>query len=293
MPSPDTDVTNTFAEVLSEAIAHRNLTLERLSHRLRAAGTPVSIATLSYWQTGRSLPTRNRSLRAVAELEQILRVPVGQLSNALPGDVVSQWDPVVGLPRDEQVDTVLRSLGMDPRMPFTSRTLHDSLLVDTPNQRHHQTTRHLLRADVEGLDRFPLIFHQARGEDLPATPEAGVGCELGRVVQLDEQGLVVGEMLLAKPLRKGELAMVDYRMSWDTAHDDEPGYTRQLRSSPRFLVMDLTFRGPLPQQVTYWNAPLGSTRGDELAKEQPVEPEEYVQVVLTDPSGNHGLAWWF
>ena len=40
--------------------------------RLDAAGVPVSIATLSYWQSGRSLPTRSRSYHTLVELERIL-----------------------------------------------------------------------------------------------------------------------------------------------------------------------------------------------------------------------------
>ena len=75
-----------FHEVLTHAIQRRNLTLERLSVRLRAQGTPVSIATLSYWQSGRSVPTRARSLQAVEHLERILSLPPGYLMSALPGD---------------------------------------------------------------------------------------------------------------------------------------------------------------------------------------------------------------
>lgn len=79
----------TFAEVLSQAVGE----LDRLSTRLSQLGTPTSIATLSYWQTGRSLPTRARSLKAIEHLERILGVPTGHLVRSLPGDQMSRWTP--------------------------------------------------------------------------------------------------------------------------------------------------------------------------------------------------------
>ena len=59
------DQPESFAEVLTAAIQGRGLSLERIRARLDAAGVPVSIATLSYWQSGRSLPTRSRSSSAM------------------------------------------------------------------------------------------------------------------------------------------------------------------------------------------------------------------------------------
>ena len=47
-----------FADALTTAIQQRGLSLERIRARLAKAEVPVSTATLSYWQSGRSLPTR-------------------------------------------------------------------------------------------------------------------------------------------------------------------------------------------------------------------------------------------
>lgn len=294
MPPPDTRTHEQpgFSDVLSGAIARRNLTLDRLSQRLRAAGTPVSIATLSYWQTGRSLPTRNRSLQAITELEKILRVPVGHLTSALPGDAISRWEPVAKLPVDKQVDTILRQMDLDPGRPFRTLSIQDSLVVDSANHRQFETSRHLMRSEVDGLDRFPLVFRQHSREEVPPSIEAGTGCFLGRVVQFEQEGLVVGEMLLPHPLAAGELAMMDYRLTWDTANDDEPGFTRTLRHPVRHLVMDLTFKGPQPRTVDYWTSPQRDVAADAAPLRQPLRPAPYVQIVLTDPApGRHGLEW--
>ena len=47
-----------FADVLRAAIQARGLGLERIRERLLAHGVSVSMATLSYWQSGRSQPER-------------------------------------------------------------------------------------------------------------------------------------------------------------------------------------------------------------------------------------------
>ena len=61
-----------FAGVLRAAIEHSGLSLTTISQRLRARHRPVSVATLSHWQSGRSLPGGDQSLGVVAALEELL-----------------------------------------------------------------------------------------------------------------------------------------------------------------------------------------------------------------------------
>ena len=65
----------TFADVFRDALRRRGLSLERVRHRLQTQGIGISLATLSYWQRGRSQPERAKSLRAVDALEEILALP--------------------------------------------------------------------------------------------------------------------------------------------------------------------------------------------------------------------------
>lgn len=65
-------MTTTFPETLAAAISARQVTLDSLSRQLRALGTPVATASLSYWQTGRSVPSRPSSMRALGNLETLL-----------------------------------------------------------------------------------------------------------------------------------------------------------------------------------------------------------------------------
>ncbi|WP_338071227.1 helix-turn-helix domain-containing protein, partial [Actinomadura bangladeshensis] len=69
-----------FAGALRQAVQASGLTLERIRHRLGRRGLTVSVATLSYWQRGRSRP---RSRTVVVALEEILQVPQGTLTELL------------------------------------------------------------------------------------------------------------------------------------------------------------------------------------------------------------------
>ncbi|MGW5418568.1 helix-turn-helix domain-containing protein, partial [Actinomadura geliboluensis] len=69
-----------FAGALRQAVQASGLTLERIRHRLGRRGLTVSVATLSYWQRGRSRP---RSRTVVVALEEILQVPPGTLTELL------------------------------------------------------------------------------------------------------------------------------------------------------------------------------------------------------------------
>ncbi|MGA6165336.1 transcriptional regulator [Amycolatopsis magusensis] len=72
-----------FAAALRAAIRARGLGLERIRFRLLDRGVPVSLATLSYWQSGRCRPERPESLAALSELEDVLEVPPGSLTRLL------------------------------------------------------------------------------------------------------------------------------------------------------------------------------------------------------------------
>ncbi|OQO89593.1 hypothetical protein [Saccharomonospora piscinae] len=73
-----------FADTLRSAIFTSGLSLDRIQVRLQERGVPVSVTALSYWQSGKRQPERQRSLHAVLALEQILDVPTGSLLSLLP-----------------------------------------------------------------------------------------------------------------------------------------------------------------------------------------------------------------
>jgi hypothetical protein len=63
----------TFAQALREAIQARGLELDRIRWRFGEHGVAVSMATLSYWQSGRSRP--GRALEFAATIDPMTELP--------------------------------------------------------------------------------------------------------------------------------------------------------------------------------------------------------------------------
>src|SRR5699024_1623409 len=74
-----------FAAELCSAIEQSGLTLTAISQRLRTRRRPVSVATLSNWQSGRSLPGGEQSLGVVAALEELLGRSPDSLADLVGG----------------------------------------------------------------------------------------------------------------------------------------------------------------------------------------------------------------
>lgn len=80
---------NEFATVLRAAITASGMSLAQIVENLAERDTKVTQAALSYWQSGRSLPRRQRSRKALVELEQILDLSEGTLTLPLQKQLVA------------------------------------------------------------------------------------------------------------------------------------------------------------------------------------------------------------
>ncbi|MFD9740308.1 hypothetical protein ACFWW9_37980, partial [Umezawaea sp. NPDC059074] len=67
--------TGPFPEALRAAIKASRLSLDRIQHRLGLRGVTISVATLSYWQSGGRRPLRPESRVARRHQECVLGVP--------------------------------------------------------------------------------------------------------------------------------------------------------------------------------------------------------------------------
>lgn len=296
--SPDPSVLDgqdrRFGQALALAIMRRRLPLAALSDRLREMDTPVSIATLSYWQSGRSLPTRQRSRMAVQNLEKLLSVPVGGLTSLLPSDLSSRWEPLRAVPYDDQALALLSGMGIDPVGAYTTVMFHDTTRVSADHRRQYETTRQVIRSERDGLDRIALVMRQNFLEDpapLIATQE---GCRAGRVVQLDDQGLFAAELVLDRPLAAGDLHRLQYLLVEEMPGDVcDGGFTRVLPHEVPYLVLDVVFDQSSPPRVQYRTTPrayVGTSSTNALCQDLP--RGRFVQVAISDASaGMHEVVW--
>jgi hypothetical protein len=183
----------------------------------------VSIAALSYWQSGKRQPERNDSLTALGELETILKLPAGSLLALLPpprprGKQAASVQPITETVRFERdtLLTLLAALGapeaLDQEQQLTLVGLHDRCQLGPDGGQRSITTRAVFEARTDGQDRWLLIYNS---DDPSAGPPALTtvrNCHLGRQQVDTANGLMVAELMFDQPIRRGETYLIEYEL---------------------------------------------------------------------------------
>ncbi|MFS2291602.1 MAG: hypothetical protein FWJ90_02715 [Actinomadura sp.] len=170
-----------FAGALRQAVQASGLTLERIRHRLCRRGLTVSVATLSYWQRGRSRP---RSREVVVALEEILQVPPGTLTELLddpaPTAPAVRAGPAAGPAGAAERGRLARELWPDPERyawlvgqldrsgdhRLERLSIHDVYRLDESDRSWTLSVRTVLRAAGDDIDRVVCV-HQTGAADPP------------------------------------------------------------------------------------------------------------------------------
>ncbi|MFV0451953.1 MAG: hypothetical protein ACK5LS_06880 [Propioniciclava sp.] len=285
-----------FAGVLSEAIQARGLSLERIRARLEAAGVAVSIATLSYWQSGRSLPTRARSYHTLVELEKVLTLEAGHLTrfthtaDGRRRHSLFPWETV--LPVGEVASGIVNDLGIDMRGQLTRVTMQDRMVIRADRTEKIQVSSLLWRAERNGLHRWPLVVEQDADDQTSVPAVAAVsGCQVGEIIEVPERHLLVAEMLAPRPLRRGDHLLSIYRTTF--ASTNKPSYrlTRSVTDPVRSVSLIAQFdERALPANLRYTYAT--TMDGEpELTAELELANNE-VQITQVDtPPGVYSILW--
>lgn len=240
-----------FPAALRAAINASGLSLDRIQHRLQARGVRVSVATLSYWQSGRRRPERPESLQALAELEAVLQVAPSALSSLLGPPrprgrrgrtmqlppLHSMWTPQV------HAAELLRAVDARDDSMLSRLSQYDNCTVDANRRLASMRSRQVLRAEAEGMDRWVLVY------DWEGTPSAvpvlsGLrNCRLGRVVTHPGASLLVAELVFERALNRGETLIIDYEVHNDGGEVGIAGdsHSRKFRLPVREYVLEVRF----------------------------------------------------
>ncbi|WP_226346618.1 hypothetical protein [Agilicoccus flavus] len=235
-----------FDAALRCAVEERGLTLDRLRHHLAQRGHHVSIATLSHWQTGRSRPVRGASLAALAELERVLDLPRGALKDRLVERTRSRaaaLDEVREGPQDD-LDAYFRSLceqlGLKRNDGYLRVGLQDRLRIRPDRTLGPRIMRDVLRATRDGFDRFPVVYHndepEARLELVPLS-----NARLGRVIDDAATATLAAEVVLPRPLNRGESIVVELELRTEGTKRWEDGYFRSTDQRTRLFFTEVAF----------------------------------------------------
>lgn len=246
-----------FAEALRTAITNRGLGLERLREHLSQNGVSVSLATLSYWQTGRSRPERQKSLQAVVHLEHILQLPPGHLSGLL-GSPRSRgrWlrrapEPMSAFwPSPSHVENALQDLDTQWDDQLIRVSQQDFVTIGADRTERAFRSRQVLSASMNGPDRWVVIMHiDEHDRPLPVV-RALKNCKVGELVQDPAQGLLVAELLFDRALRKGESVVIEHELVNQDPCPRAMNYERKFRLPTHEYVLEVTFEGAPPASVT-------------------------------------------
>jgi transcriptional regulator with XRE-family HTH domain len=259
-----------FAEALRSAIRSSGLSLDRIQARLRARGTPVSIAALSYWQSGKRQPERNDSLTALGELENILKLPPGSLLALLPPPrprgKQAAAQPVTETVRFERdiLLSLLTALGspeaLDQEQQLTLVGLHDRCQLGADGGQRSITTRAVFEARTDGQDRWLLIYNSDDPSAGPPALAAVRNCHLGRQQVDTAHGLMVAELMFDQPIRRGETYLIEYEL--ENAGPPYPicnrTHWREFRRPIREYLLEIHFNSStIPARCQQFARPVG------------------------------------
>ncbi|MFE2107458.1 hypothetical protein ACFXAF_16505 [Kitasatospora sp. NPDC059463] len=246
-PSP----TGGFADTLHVAIEASGLSLDRIRAALAQRGVRVSVTTLSYWRRGRSQPERASSLRAVHLLEELLGLPHSTLSALLgPPRPRGRWAANATTshlrledvwPGEQDISDVFTELDAPPAGELERLSVHDSYYVDADRRGNLLRLRQVVRATVAGVTRC-LVVHKADEEGTGCPEITGVRHgRLGRVRRRTEAGLIVGEVMLDRPLGLGDSTVFEYEVEIPSGGARTTEYSRRFATPVREYVLQVHF----------------------------------------------------
>lgn len=295
-------VTGPFNEALRAAIQASGLSLERIQSRLRTRHVTISMATLSYWQSGRSQPERRGSLLALRHIEELLDLPAGSLARLLGHPRPrGRWRARTGAeglridamwPPDDNVAAMLDQFddGWDDALIRISH--HDLVLVGADRGERSLRTRQVLRADRDGADRWVLTHHvDGPGSPLP-TVLALRHCRVGRVVCDRHRGYVVAELLFDRELLRGETIMIEHEVVSRPPYPVSSNFERKLRFPVREYVMEVGFDPVARPASCHHYVATAVERAPERVRALELDPSHCVHVAKLDAEpGLYGIKW--
>lgn len=280
---------NTFAEVLASAMASQSLTLERISAKLRQAGAPVSVTTLSSWKSGKSLPSRHRSMVCLRELDRLLQLPEGTLRAAAAGD--STWELDVVVPAWETAQALAEELGIDLERKWTKLYIKDRLFVDAAGHDRVQTVTCLLRAEEDQASSWAFFLGQdTEIEGACGDVVARTGLELDVVRHVPEQHLTVGAFAMPRPIPLGGVTNVEFDIVWGPQSRRSRNMRRATPDPIEALILEVVFEGPMPRR---FERVYQSNKLDEVAHFDDVAVHGNLASIALQhpPTGTYGITW--
>ena len=292
----ETDDGEPFARTLRSSIRRSGLSLTQISQRLRARSRPVSVATLSNWQSGRSLPGRGPSLGVVAALEDLLGRPPDSLVDLvgaprLQGRGVTDTRFIGRRSSKDVFRDALLELGFEsPERYAHERVFQQHAIIDSGRDVQQFTSRVTVRALESGTCRLPAVHVLEPSEPNVAPQYIPLeGCTVGREVFWPDRRTYGVELTLDGHLNAGQVATFAYRVDMHAAATDVTGTFYSLARRAHDVLLEAEFRGPRrPLRCERYR------RNDTAESVTPVRMDRRDRIQLAESRfgpGSFGLRW--
>lgn len=239
-----------FAEELGAAIEQSGLTLTAISQRLRARHRPVSIATLSNWRSGRSLPGGEQSLGVVAALEELLGRDPDSLAELVGGPRLRgravRTTTFLGNRSSRQVFfDALQELGFSEAQKYSQeRVVHQQAWIDSDSGTQRIDFHLMLKALESGTCRLPAVSVLGPTEpNIAPIFTALAGCSIGRRLVRPEDRAYGVELLVDGRLDAGQVATIAYRVEITAEATDLDSVVYSLPRRANDVLIEAEFRG--------------------------------------------------
>lgn len=299
MTDPNGATRSEFAQAFGAAVTASRLSLDAIRRALAARGHRLSVATLSYWRSGRRRPERASSLAALEELEVILGLSPGVLLATLPSRPAAttySLDELYELNGPNRTMAALvERLGLAYEDGLDRLSYQDLVELDAAGRQVRNRVRMLVRCAKAGTERFAMSFWMdddapdgSRGAPPTITPL--MGCTLGRTIVAPDERLVMVEVLLDHALDEGETLLIEFECTPGGLAPNSTRWERGLmRAMPLYLVSITFHPDRLPTTVERFERPM---RTDQVRSTPVLVTSPCVTVLFTDLApGVAGLTW--
>lgn len=250
-----------FAQVLQQAITQSGKTLAQITYEVRELGSSISQASLSYWQSGRSIPRRQSSAKTLRALEKVLDVPRGTLYDAAA---------LSGMPSEPEVEATFENTSRGMIVPEDSLAIlekTDISNIDWDNEVERKAMRSSARISNDGhlMEMTTLCIVALQGIDAPVfhvgsvwsegnpPPEMldVVGGEVGETIMFAEENYCLSEIRLPRGYATGELRQVGWTYRQESTQKITRTPHRWFARPLETYALTIEFEGAVPERVEW------------------------------------------
>ena len=272
-----------FPQRLSAAISASGMSLGRVRDLLRERGVSISTATLSYWSSGRSRPSRARSMASLQLLEEVLGLPAGDLLGCLPAEHTANVHELMG--REELIRAAIEEHHIARGFYWRQVVVHQAVRVGGDRAEKEFTTSSIKQAALDGAQRWAIL---QRGLAVDVTVDVDEGAQLLRHLRIAPD-MEVFEFGLDHPLPRGEEVWTSHVMHCPDVGDPCTQVEYLLARPAEHLTLEATFAGELPSR---FQCVVDEGDGREVPGPPVVVLGDTAQCcVVTPTAGCHTLRW--